>query len=207
MELQVQELLDRIKAEGVNAAKAEASAIKERAEEGARALFADAEGRAKAREADAETRIASMEKASALALLQASRDAILSLRQKVQAFMEEVVRAEVSQVFDSVFLASCLPELLKTMASEAKGGLTILLPEKSLKAIDGALAGRLAKELGRGVEFQPFSGIDAGFRIVFEGSAVHYDFSAQAVASILSARVGEALAASLNKAAEKLERV
>ncbi|MCX7026852.1 MAG: hypothetical protein NT061_05040 [Spirochaetes bacterium] len=206
MELQVQELLERIRADGVNVAKVEASAIKARAEEEARALVANAEIRAKAREAEAEARIATMEKAAEMTLSQASRDAILSLRQKVQAFMEEVVRAEASQVFDAAFLASNLPELLKAMGSEGKGDLTVLLSEKSLKSLDAALAGRLARELGRGVEFKPFAGLDAGFRIAFSGSAVQYDFSAQALASILSARMGENLASSLKIAAKKLER-
>jgi V/A-type H+/Na+-transporting ATPase subunit E len=206
MELQVQELLERIKADGVEAAKAEASAILAKAEREAQTRIAEADVRAKARESEAEARIATMEKAAELALSQASRDAILSLRQKVQAFMEEAIRAEAAQVFDATFLTSVLPDLLKTMCNQGKGGLSVLLPEKSLKSLDSALAGRLAKELGRGVEFKPFAGLDSGFRIVFEGEAVHYDFSAQAVASILSERVGEHLASSLKRAAEKLER-
>jgi len=206
MELQVQELLDRIKTEGIEAANAEASAMKAQAREDAAAVVSEAEVRAKAREAEAEARIATMEKAAELALYQASRDAILSLRLKVQAFMEEVVRTEAAQVFDAGFLASALPEILKAMGSEGKGDLTVLLSEKSLKSMDAALAGRLARELGRGVEFRPYAGLDAGFRIAFRDSAVQYDFSAQAVASILSARMGEHLASSLKKAAEKLEQ-
>ena len=206
MELQVQELLDRIRTEGIEAAKAEATTIRARAEEDARSLLSDAEGRAKAREAEAEARIATMGKAAELALTQASRDAILSLRQKVQAFMEEVVRTETSLVFDASFLASHLSEILKIMGAEGKGDLAVLIPEKSLEALDAALAGRLAVELGRGVEFRPFAGLDAGFRVAFKGSAVQYDFSARAVASILSARMGENLASSLRKAAERLEQ-
>jgi V/A-type H+-transporting ATPase subunit E len=204
MELQVQELLEQIKTEGVDAAKAEASAILAKAEQEARTRIADANGRARVRESEADARIAAMEKAAQLALSQASRDAILSLRQKVQAFMEEAIRADASKVFDSAFLASVLPELLKAMGGE--GDLTVLLPEKTLASLDAALAGRLARELERGVEFKPFAGLDSGFRVVFSGAAVHYDFSAQAVASILSARVGENLASSLKNAAEKLEQ-
>ena len=206
MELQVQELLDRIRTEGVEAAKAEASTIRARAEEDAKSLISDAEGLARAREAEAESRIATMEKAAELALSQASRDAILSLRQKVQVFMEEVVRTEASLVFDASFLSSHLSEILKVLGDEGKGDLAVLLSEKSLQSLDDALAGRLALELGRGVEFRPFAGLDAGFRVAFKDSAVQYDFSARAVASILSARMGERLASSLRKAAEKLEQ-
>lgn len=205
MELQVQELLDRIKADGVDAAKAEAAEIKRKAEAEAGALLEAAEAKAASREAEAEARAAALEKASALALTQASRDAILSLRQKVQAFMEEVVRDEAAKVFDADFLTSYLPELLKAMGTDSGSDLTIFVPEKRLADLDAALAARLSKELGRGIEFRPFPGLDAGFRFSFKDSALQYDFSAQALAAILAARVGELLASSLRKAAEQLE--
>ena len=66
MELQVQELLERIKADGINSAKVEAAAIRARAEEQAKAIVGEAESRAKLREAEAETRIATMEKSAEL---------------------------------------------------------------------------------------------------------------------------------------------
>jgi V/A-type H+-transporting ATPase subunit E len=207
MELQVQELLDRIKSEGVGAARAEAGRIIAEAEEKARAVGLAAEKNASELEKSAETRIEAMEKASRLALLQASRDTILALRQKVQSFMREAILASTSEVLDSAFIASLLPDLLASMAKGVEGKLSVLVSPKVLSSMDSALANRLSKELGKGVEFKPFAGIDAGFRIAVEGSAAHYDFSASSIADILASRVNERLAecvkASLEESALK----
>lgn len=194
MELQVQELLDRIKSDGVDVARAEAAKIVAAAEDRAVALQSSAEKKIAEMERSAESRIEAMEKASRLALLQASRDTILGLRQKVQAFMQEAVLASTSEVLDSSFIAKILPELLVSMAKGSDGKLSILVSPKVLASMDSALANRLSKEMGKGVEFKPFAGIDAGFRIAMEGSTAQYDFSAASIADILASRVNERLA-------------
>lgn len=194
MEIQVQELLERIKSEGVNTAKAESDKIVASAEKKAKAIIGDAEKRASELEAAAHARIDAMEKASRLALIQASRDTILALRGKIQVFMREAILATTSELLDAKFISDMLPGLLASMAGETKGDLTILLPPKTLASLDNALANRLASELKRGVKFMPFDGIDAGFRIAVEGSAARYDFSAESISDILASRVNEKLA-------------
>jgi len=203
MELQVQELLERIKSEGVDTARAEASRIIASAEEKAKAIIGEAEKSAAELESGAKIRIEAMEKASSLALVQASRDTILALREKVQTFMREAIVATSSEVLDEAFIGEILPEILIAMAKETKGDITVLLPFEVLAALDSALANRLSRELGRGVQFKPFNSVDAGFRISMENSAAHYDFSAESVAEILASRVnarlGECVKATLDK--------
>jgi len=203
MELQVQELLERIKSEGVDTARAEASRIIASAEEKAKAIIGEAEKSAAELESGAKIRIEAMEKASSLALVQASRDTILALREKVQTFMREAIVATSSEVLDEAFIGEILPEILIAMAKETKGDITVLLPFEVLAALDSALANRLSRELGRGVQFKPFNSVDAGFRISMENSAAHDDFSAESVAEILASRVnarlGECVKATLDK--------
>lgn len=194
MELQVQELLNRIKAEGVDEARAEAERIIADAEKKAEAIASKAEKKAVELEAGAKTRIEAMEKASRLALVQASRDTILALRGKVQDFMRNAILTTSSDVMDSAFIATLLPELLKSIAKETEGDLSVLLPSETLNSLDGALANRLSKELGKGVQFKPFDGIDAGFRVAVQASSAQYDFSAESVAEILASRVNARLA-------------
>lgn len=205
MELQVQELLDRIKSEGVDAARAEAATIIATAEEKANAAQSAAEKKAAELERSAESRIQAMDKASRLALLQASRDTILALRQKVQSFMREAILASTSEVLDSAFIAKILPGLLDSMAKGADGKLSVLVSPKVLASVDSALANRLSKELGRGVEFKPFAGLDAGFRIALEGSTAQYDFSAASIADIIASRVNERLAECVKASLEEGE--
>ncbi len=202
MDLQVQELLDRIKAEGVDAAKAEATRIIAEAESRAGSVVAAAEKAAAETERQAELRIAAMERASRAALTQASRDALIGLKARVQAFAEGVVRADTATAFGPAQVASLLPAIVSGLAAGKDAQVEVLLDPAALAALDGSLAARLAAEIGKGVEFKPFPGIDAGFRISAEGGAVQYDYSADSLAAILASRVNVRLADCLRDAAK-----
>jgi V/A-type H+-transporting ATPase subunit E len=204
MELQVEELLEKIKADGVEVAKREAERIVAEANEKARGIVAAAESQAREIEKSAEERLKAREKASDVALQYAARDTMLALRKKVQVFLEEAIKADTRQVLDAASLGRYLPELLLAMAKDNEGDISIFVSPKTLSAIDAGLAGRLAAELGRGVEFKPFDGLDAGFRVSFKDDTVQYDFSAAAVAEILSRRVDAHLAECLKTAASAL---
>ncbi|MDD3981724.1 MAG: hypothetical protein PHT55_05945 [Spirochaetales bacterium] len=206
MELQVQELLERIKTEGVDKARKEAQAILDEARAKAESIIASAEARAAELDAATKLKIEAQENASRLALVQASRDSILALREKVERFMREAIKQSTDELFSSSFLEKILPEILTLMANGTEKDLSVLLPEKSLKSLDSSLAARLSAELGKKVLFKPFNAVDAGFYISVEGSSLRYDFSAEAVAEILSSRVnarlGECVKAALEEGRE-----
>jgi V/A-type H+-transporting ATPase subunit E len=194
MELQIQELLQKIQSEGVDAARAEADKILADARISASALIEAAKRKAEETESESRSRIESAEKASRLALVQASRDTILGLREKVQAFMNAAVLSTVKEAFGAQYLATLLPSILGSLIKDGSTDLTVLLAPKVLAQLDSSLASRLSSELGAGITFKPFAGIDAGFRVTASGSSAHYDFSAETVAQILASRVNSRLA-------------
>lgn len=206
MELQVQELLERIKAEGVETARKEAQSIVDQAKANAESIIASAEAKAAELDAATKLKIEAQENASRLALVQASRDSILALREKVELFMREALKRSTDEHFSSSFLEKILPEILVQMAKGTEKDLSVLLPEKSLNALDSALAARLSAELGKKILFKPFNAVDAGFYISVEGTSLKYDFSAEAVADILASRVnarlGECVKAALEEGKE-----
>ena len=203
MELQVQELLERIKAEGVDTARKEAQALLDEAKAKAESIIASAEARAGELDAATKLKIEAQENASRLSLVQASRDSILALREKVELFMREAIKRSTDELFSTSFLEKILPEILVQIAKGTDKDLSVLLPEKSLKSLDSALAARLSAELKKKVLFKPFNAVDAGFYISVEGSSLRYDFSAEAVAEILAprvnARLGECVKAALEE--------
>jgi len=199
MELQVQELLERIKSEGIDSAKAEAGRIIAEAEAKAAAMLEDAEKAASESEEAARLRIQNMENASRVALVQASRDTLLALKVSVQNFFDNLIVASIAEAFDANFVQKILPEILKEMAKNLQGDIVVSVPEKIHASLDQALAARMAKELSKGVEFKVFPGIDAGFRISEKTSTVQYDFSAEAVAAIISARLNARLSEIVNE--------
>lgn len=199
MELQVQELLERIKSEGIDSAKAEAGRIIAEAEAKAAVLLQDAEKAALKNEEAAQLRIQNMEKASRIALAQASRDTLLALKESVQKFFDDLIIASIGEAFDAGFVQKILPEILKEMAKNLNGDVVVSVPEKILASLDQTLSARISKELSRGVEFKVFPGIDAGFRVSAKDSTIQYDFSAEAVAAIISARLNARLSEIVNE--------
>lgn len=206
MEVHVQELLERIKSEGVEAARAEAERILAAAREEADRTVAAAERAAGELESQAKARIASSEAASRQALVHASRDAILALRTRVQEFMDKAVLDASTKAMGPEYLASLLPGILSGLVRDGSSDLEILLPPDTLAALDKALAAKLSSSLGSGITFVPFQGIDSGFRVAMKGSSAQYDFSAEAVARIIGSRVNARLSECLRDAVAETPR-
>lgn len=202
MEIQVQELLERIRNEGIESAKKQADEILAEARARAEDIVTKASHDADNLLADAQQRIRALEAASKESLLQASRDTMIALRQSVQKFFEAALRTDINAALDSNVLAQVIPDILKALSTTEKAGdFEVLLPPAVLASLDKGLASRLAKDIGKGVEFKPYPSIDAGFRVAVGGSAAHYDFSADVIAQVLSARVNRILAEYLKEAA------
>lgn len=202
MEIQVQELLDRIRNEGIESARKQADEMLAEARARAEEIVAKASQEAENLVAAAQQRITSLESASRESLLQASRDTMIALRQSIQKFFDAALRADVNAAFDAGVAAQVISEILKALAAaEQTGDFEVLLPPAVLASLDSSLASRIAKDIGRGVKFNPYPSIDAGFRVALQGSSAQYDFSADVIAKVLSARVNRILAEYLKEAA------
>lgn len=205
MEIQIQELLERIRNEGVETAQQQAEEIIEKAKAEAEGIVAQAKKDAASMVIDAENRIKSMEVASHASLLQASRDTLLAIKQSVQKFLDSAAKADISHAFDEKVAAQIIPEILKLLASNVNENIEILLSPEVAGKIDTALASRLAKELKKGVTFRPYDGIDVGLRIGIEGTSMQYDFSLESIAQLLSQRTNQIIAQYFAEAAKSLK--
>ena len=201
MEIQVQELLERIQSEGVETAQKQAKQIIEKAQADAAEIVNRARKEAEEAQADASRRIESMEAASRESLLQSSRDAMIALKQSIQHFLDAAITGDIESAFDEKMAEQVIPEILKALSLNKADDVEVLLPPALAKKIDASLSARLSKELSRGVTLKPYSTIDAGFRVSQSGSAAQYDFSAEGLAQVLSARVNSLLSGYLKEAA------
>jgi len=205
MEIQLQELLERIRSEGVETATQQAEEIIRKAQSEALEIVNRAKKEAEEAQGEAARRIEAMERASRESLLQASRDAMIALKQSVQRLLDTAIRANVTAAFDEKMAAQVIPEVLKALALGQANDVEVLLPPDLMKKIDASLSARLSKELSKGVMLKPYPSIDAGFRVAEVGSAAQYDFSAASLAQILSARVNAILSDYLKEAARSLD--
>jgi len=195
MEIQLQELLDRIKRDGMDAAEKQAAAILVEAEEKKAALLGEAEKEAAAIRAEAKATAAREAEAGRAALVRASRDMVLSFRDKIAAVLAAVVRKDVTAALDADVLRQALPGVLQALAAGSSDDLAVLLDPAMLKKIEARFDALLGAELKKGVELRPFPDIASGFRVTEKNGGAYYDFSGPTVAELfskyLNARLGE----------------
>ena len=205
MEIQLQELIDKIKKDGIESASEEAAKMKREAEaEAARIIAAakkDADDIVKQGKADADR----SEKAGKAALEQASRNLILAFRGEIQALLDKIVVQAAASAYDEDALKKVLPELLKAWAAKGdSNAIDLLLSEEALGKLNSWATGSLAKELQGGLELKSGRNLGKGFRIVNKDGSAYYDFSAESVAELLSAYLNPQLAEILSNSAKGL---
>jgi V/A-type H+/Na+-transporting ATPase subunit E len=194
MDIRLQELLERIKKDGLDEANAEAQAVLAKAESERKAMLAQAAREAKALLENAKTEAERFEASALSALGQASRNLVLSFKVEIQKLFAAVIRKETEAAFDASVLKNALPAVLAGWAEKGTDDLTILIPPEALKKLESFFADKLAAELRRGLELKPFPALKAGFRILEKNGAAYYDFSAETVAALMSQYLNERLA-------------
>jgi V/A-type H+-transporting ATPase subunit E len=202
MDIQLQELIDKIKKEGVESASAEAAKVKTNAEAEAKRIVETAQKEAAGIIAKAKVDAERSEKAGAAALAQASRNLLLAFQGEIQALLDKIILKNVSGAFSEDALVETLPEIIKAWASKGSDSLDVLLSEKDLKKIQAFFDKELADTLKKGVELKSDRNLAAGFRIANKDGSAYYDFSATAAAEMLSAYLNPRLAGILKTAAK-----
>ncbi|MDR2966184.1 MAG: V-type ATP synthase subunit E [Treponema sp.] len=202
MEIQVQELIDKIKKDGITAATEEASRIKNAAEAEAKRILDSAKKEAediiRSGKQDAER----SEKAGIAALEQASRNLVLVFKDEIQALLNNIINEHVSANYNEEVLKNALPEVLKSWAAKGGNDLAVLLPEEQLAKLKAFFSEKMTGELWKGIELKSNRKLTQGFRISNKDGSIYYDFSAEAVSDLLSAYLNPKLAEILNKTAK-----
>ncbi|GAB1484425.1 V-type ATP synthase subunit E [Treponema sp.] len=199
MDVQLQELIEKIKKDGIESAASDAKRVKEEAEKEAAQIVAAAKKEADAiiskGKADAER----SEQASIAAVEQASRNLVLSFRSQIEELLSSLVKKASTEAYDDGVLKAAIPDIVKAWAKGADE-LELLLPKENLSRLEAFFKDALASELKKGIELKADRNLGAGFRIAAKDGSAYYDFSAEAVAELLSAYLNPRLAESLKTA-------
>lgn len=201
MDSRVQEILEKIKREAVDEARAESDRLLAEAESRRQEILANAEKEARAITDKARQEARRSEEAGRAALQQAARDLIRAFRGEVENVLEKMVRGETQAVYDEEMLKQVIPLVLTAWAAKDGRDLTLLVPEDQIKSLETWAAVNLRKTLSGGVELKPLKGLKAGFRIMEKDGAAYYDFSAEAVAEMLAGYLNNHMAALVVEAA------
>jgi V/A-type H+-transporting ATPase subunit E len=186
MSVQLQELIDKIKNDGVKEAKEEALKIKEKAEREVEQIIAEAKQQSKQIKEKAESEAYQFESSSKEAVKQAARDIALGLKAEIVKLFDAILKQEVKKSLSADVLKETILTILKSWAKEQEGKIDVVLSEKDFKQIKEYLFLKIGDELLKGIEIKSSSHITSGFKITEKDGSAFYDFTEEGISEILA---------------------
>ncbi|MBQ3048847.1 MAG: hypothetical protein IJC94_02720 [Oscillospiraceae bacterium] len=187
MEIQLQELIDQIKKDGVEAAETQAESIIVAAKAEAEKIIADAQAKAAKMIADAKTENEKTVRSGEEALRQAGRNLLISFRESVTRELKAIVAQNVNTVYSSDDLAKLIANAVENWTNKPDAeDITVILNSSDLAKLEEALLAEFNAKIPGGVTLKANDSLDKGFRIAVSGGSVYYDYSAEAVTDMLS---------------------
>lgn len=201
MEIQLQELIEQIKKDGVEAAETQAAAILVSAKAEAEKIISDAQAQADKIIADAKSENEKTVKSGEDAIRQAGRNLLISFRESVSRELKAIVGDNVNTVYSSDAFAKLIVSAVESWTSKPESeDISVVLNSGDLAKLEEALISELKEKMLGGVTLKASDNFDGGFRIAVNNGAVYYDYSAEAVTDMLSNYLSPKVTALLKEA-------
>lgn len=197
----VQDLIDRIRDQGVQSARLEASRIVAEAEAKAARLLADTQQEIEKMRAKAAADIEAEQTAALEALKLSARDTVLQLKNHVAAAFETFVRRLVTSATQDrelvknlvlVLAGHSADEFIKDKKIQILLSEAILTgqPDKELRDLSKQVIMSLSSDMLReGVELIPSSSVEGGAKVRLVGEQLEIDLSDKALSKMLASRL------------------
>ena len=203
MDVQLQELIDKIKKDGVASAENSSATIIAEAEKKAAQIVAEAEAKAESILKNAKAETERMEKSSKDAIAQAGRNLLISFRDGVTVSLDALIKKDVSKAYNADMLKTLIPETVKAWASKGEDDISVLLSEKDLATLEAGFTTSLKEEIANGLVIKADSSVASGFKVGVQNGAAFYDFSSEAVAELFASYLNPVTAKILKEAASE----
>ena len=201
MEIQLQELIEQIKKDGVEAAENQAEAILVSAKAQADKIIADAQAQADKMIADAKSENEKTVKSGEDAIRQAGRNLLISFRESVTKELGAIVGSNVNAIYSSDAFAKLIINAIECWAGKPEADdISVILNSADLAKLEEALLAELKAKMISGVTLKANDNFDGGFRIAVNNGSVYYDYSAEAVTDMLSNYLSPRVTALLKEA-------
>ena len=186
MSQKVQELIDKIKNEGIHKAEESAERILDDAKKEAQTIIQKAQQEAEQAVTNARQEAEKIDQTTRQSLKQASRDTILSLRQEIEKTLNGIIKQDVGKSLSDASLNDILTGVI-TSAIEGKADqdVEIMVPTKQLDQVKNDVLGKLSKQLKSSIKLNAAQDMNKGFAISFDEGKSSYDFSDEALAEYL----------------------
>jgi V/A-type H+-transporting ATPase subunit E len=187
MEIQLQELIDQIKKDGVAVAETEAKNIVDSAKAEAERIVADAKTQAEKILADAKTENERMVKSSDDAIRQAGRNLLISFRESVTRELNAIVGETVNSVYSADSLSQLVTNVVESWANKPDvESVELILNSNDVQLLEKTALASLKERISKGVTLKANDNFDGGFRIAVNNGGIYYDYSTEAVVDMMS---------------------
>ena len=206
MTQQIQELIEKIKSEGITAAEEKAKELESKAQEKVNQIIQQAQTQADQIINKAQEQAKKIKETTQLTLKQASRDMLLSLREDIKACLNSIVTPKVQETLTTEHLANILSSLIKNFLSSTKNesnDIRVYLNPDDLKMLKEGFVKKLQDQLKQPLKFESATEIRKGFAISFDGGKSTFDFSDQSLVEYLSAFLNTEVESLLKESIQK----
>ena len=187
MEIQLQELIDQIKNDGVKAAETEAASILESAKAEAEKIISDAKAEAEKIMLEAKAQNERFVRSGEDSIRQAGRNLLISFRESVAKELNAVVGDNVKAAFSSDALVRLILTAVENWTKDTEAGdISVLIGSGELASMEAELLAGLKERMCQGVTLKADDNFEGGFRISVQDGQAYYDYSAEAVTELLS---------------------
>lgn len=191
----IQSLLDRINAEGVEKAEAEKARILAEAKAEAAKILADAKAQAEALVKEGAEKASVSENRAKEAIKQAARDIVIALKSDLLSKLSAAVKECTSAALTPDLMGNIILEMAKGYAKNADADeIRLLLPAKEAENAEGILKQAFLADLKEKCVLNFTEDFNSGLQISFKENDVFFDFSDEALAEVLCKFAGPKLA-------------
>ena len=187
MEIQLQELIDQIKKDGVAVAETEANNIVDSAKAEAEKIIADAKAQAEKILVDAKIENERMVKSSDDAIRQSGRNLLISFRESVTRELDAIIGETVNSVYSADSLSQLIIDVVESWANKPDvENIEVILNSNDVELLEKTALSSLKERISKGVTLKANDNFDGGFRIAVNDGGAYYDYSTEAVVDMMS---------------------
>lgn len=183
MDVELDNLINRIKKDGIEEAKKNSEDIINKARQEASSIINDAHKEADNVLENARNEALKIQTHSESALRQATRDTVLVVKEKIIALLDKVFKREISSDLTPDFLKQLIMQVIQHWPENSK--VEFLLSNKDKDKVENLVLSSLKESLKDSITIKVDSGVTRGFRVCLKGDNVYYDFTDDSIADFL----------------------
>ena len=183
MNVKLDSLIEKIKADGVDAAKKQAEEIIATANKDADEIIKKAKDKAAQYEKNAKSEAKSYQKNAEIAIKQAARDTVLVLKEKITVILEQALLTDIDKTMNQDFLKDLIVKIAAVWAKD--GDVEVLVNGMDVDALMTELKSALGNSVKSTIEVKLDRKISKGFRIGKKGDNLFYDFTDESILEAL----------------------